>query len=456
MRKAIVVLSVLVAIALLGLSAASAAEELWVIKDGVLDKKALTPGSTSSGKGHVYCGGQTVDGLHVSTPQAGGRANYARFTTAKSALGDCEFKVVFSCAAGRPGWRFPSITISNRGSFCFWKPGSPVLLSNRKTVLPLKAFSAPTEKNPFDGKLHSMAVKRVGDKISFYYDDKKVNEQPIDPDVNLHLWFDALRTTIKVKSIKLTAEKLYDEVRTVFHANDPAKAELLRYATFPVPVQGGWWRKRHDANVARMNQGGCDLLMIGDSITHGFESTGRAVWDKYYAPRKAMNLGFSGDQTQHVLWRLDHLPTGKISPKAAVVMIGTNNVGKRMAAKDVALGVRKVALKLGSAWPKMKILVLAVFPRDARPDGALRRKVAAVNALLPDALKDVANVTLLDIGARFLDDKGGLSPQVMPDGLHPNARGYEIWAAALEPELAKMVGGLPGAGTKDGRGGTGK
>ena len=75
-----------------------------------------------------------------------------------------------------------------------------------------------------------------------------------------------------------------------------------------------------------------------------------------------------------------------------------------MAAEDVALGVRKVALKLGATWPKMKILVLAVFPRDARPDGALRRKVAAVNALLPGALKDVANVTLLDINARFLDD----------------------------------------------------
>ena len=52
--------------------------------------------------------------------------------------------------------------------------------------------------------------------------------------------------------------------------------------------------------------------------------------------------------------------------------------------------------------------------------------------------------------------KGGLSPQVMPDGRHPSARGYEIRAAALEPELAKMVGGLPGAGTKDGRGGTGE
>ncbi|MFH1731982.1 MAG: sialidase family protein [Planctomycetota bacterium] len=214
-------LFILVAIALLGLSDATAAEELWVIKDGVLNKEALTPGATEVAKDHVGCGGQTVDGFHVSTAQAGGRANYARFTTGKSALGDCEFRVVFSCAAGRPGWRFPSITISNRGSFCFWKTGSPVLLSNRKTALPLKPFSAPTDKNPFDGNLHSMAVKRVGDKLSFYYDDKKLNEQPIDPDANLHLWFDALQTTIKIKSMKLTAEKFSDKLTTDFKRAAP-------------------------------------------------------------------------------------------------------------------------------------------------------------------------------------------------------------------------------------------
>ena len=202
--------AVVVTVALMLACASAPAEELWVIKDGVLDKEALTPGATSSGKDHVYCGGETVDGLHVSTTQAGGLQNFARFTTAKSALGDCELKAVFSCAAGRPEWRIPSITITDRGRLCFWKTGSPMCMSTRKVALPLEGFQVPTEKNPFDGNLHSMAVKRVGDKISFYYDDKKMNEQPIDPDVNLHLWFDALRTTIKIKSIKLTAEKLSD------------------------------------------------------------------------------------------------------------------------------------------------------------------------------------------------------------------------------------------------------
>jgi len=93
-----------------------------------------------------------------------------------SALGDCELKVVFSCTAGRPKWAFPNIQINDRGTLCFWKTGSSIILSTKKVALPLKGWDLPTEKNPFDGKLHSMAVKRVGDKISFYYDDKKLNE----------------------------------------------------------------------------------------------------------------------------------------------------------------------------------------------------------------------------------------------------------------------------------------
>jgi lysophospholipase L1-like esterase len=283
-----------------------------------------------------------------------------------------------------------------------------------------------------------MAVKRVGDKISFYYDDRKLNEQPIDPDVNLHLWFDPLFCTAKIKSVKLTAEKLCDERKTVFNANDPAKAKPPIFATHPVAVQAPWWKPRHDGNVARMNEGDCDLLMIGDSITHGFDSGGKAVWDKHYAPRKAMNLGFSGDRTQHVLWRLDHLPTEKISPKAAVLMIGTNNVSKNTAAEEIALGIKEIVLRLGKAWPKMNIVVLYVFPREAQPDGRLRQKVAAVNALLPKTLEGIENVKLVDINEQFLDEKGVLSAEIMPDGLHPNAKGYEIWGKALEPELEKI------------------
>jgi len=244
MRRAVVVLSVLVAIALLGLSNASAAEELWVIKDGVLNKEALTPGATKSGKGYVQCEGQTVDGLYVVTPTAKGVSNWARFQTAKSALGDCEFKVVFSASSGRRKWRFPCITISDRGRLCFWKTGSPIIFNISKMSLPLKGFHTPVEKNPFDGNLHSMAVKRVGDKLSIYYDDKKLNEQPIDPDVNLHLWFDALFVTCKIKSIKLTAEKFSDNLKTAFKSAAPITEIYKGSGVPPKPTYGRACRYR--------------------------------------------------------------------------------------------------------------------------------------------------------------------------------------------------------------------
>jgi len=216
-------LSLLGAITLVGLSTAIGAEELWVIKDGVLNKEALTPEATKVTETHVGCGGETVDGLYVVTPTVGGVQNLARFMTAKSALGDCEFKVVFSASGGGQmrHLAFPYISITDRGRLCFWKTGSPVILSSARTARPLKGFHAPVEKNGFDGNLQSMAVKRIGDKISCYYEGKKLNEQPIDPDVNLYLWFDALSVSCKIKSIKLTAEKFSDHLKTQFKSAGP-------------------------------------------------------------------------------------------------------------------------------------------------------------------------------------------------------------------------------------------
>ena len=220
-------LFVLATIALLGLSNASAAEELWVIKDGVLNKAALDWPDTEVDKRwfwpgvdlqrhwfwqrYVYCGGETVDGFYAVTRRIGNRHNHARFLTAKSAVGDCEFKVVFSCTPRDSAKDKPSIFIRDRGRLQFERDGGAIRLNSRKRRRPLKGFRARCPANVYDGQLHSMAVKRVGGKISFYYDGKKLNEQPIDPDTKLYIWFDSLQAAPKIKSVKLTAEKLADK-----------------------------------------------------------------------------------------------------------------------------------------------------------------------------------------------------------------------------------------------------
>ena len=235
--KAFAVLFILTALRL-------TAEELWVIKDGVLNKEALTPEATEVAKDHVGCGGDTVDGLYVVTPTYKGLPNWARFTTAKSALGDCELKVVFSCAVGRRQWRNPNITISDRARMYFWKPGSPVLLSNTRMAFPMETFKTEIADGPFDGNLHSMAVKRAGDKFSIYYDDKKLHEQPVDPDVHLHLWFDAMGNTCKIKSIKLTADKLSDKLKAEFKSAAPIEEIFVGSGVRPKPEYGKACRYR--------------------------------------------------------------------------------------------------------------------------------------------------------------------------------------------------------------------
>ena len=116
---------------------------------------------------------------------------------------------------------------------------------------------------------------------------------------------------------------------------------------------------RYESINARVKQGDCDMIFIGDSITEGWETGGKEVWQKYYGQRKAVNLGIGGDRTQHVLWRLDHGNIDGISPKLAVMMIGTNNIGGNTAAsstrdtpEQVAEGVQAIVERLRTKLPQ--------------------------------------------------------------------------------------------------------
>lgn len=208
-------------------------------------------------------------------------------------------------------------------------------------------------------------------------------------------------------------------------------------AVVPVPRDAGWM-KRHESFNERVKKGNVDLLLIGDSITHGWEGSGKAAWEKYYTPRNAVNLGIGGDRTQHVLWRLDNGNVEGISPKAAVLMIGTNNSGTNTPAQ-IAEGVAAVVKKLREKLPKTKILVLAIFPRGADSNDA-KRKVNAEANLTIKKLADGEMVHFLDIGEKFLNADGTLSKEVMPDLLHLNEKSYTTWAQAIEPKLKELMG----------------
>lgn len=204
------------------------------------------------------------------------------------------------------------------------------------------------------------------------------------------------------------------------------------------------WVARHEEFVAEAKQGGIDVLFMGDSITDGWRTRGKEIWDREYAPLKAANFGIGGDRTQHVLWRLRNGEAEGYQPKAVVLMIGTNNTGfesdgstPRNTTPEIVEGVTTIVQDLRKDFPNAKILLLAIFPR-AEKDSARRAQVTEINQSIAK-LHDGRNVHYLDIGAKFLEPDGTLPTDIMPDLLHPNEKGYQIWADAIREPLKALL-----------------
>lgn len=223
----------------------------------------------------------------------------------------------------------------------------------------------------------------------------------------------------------------------------PDEPPAFRLATTPAPqgdngVPPEWWAERHAEKLA-LRDPGVELVMIGDSITHGWENEGRAAWDAHFADIHTLNLGYAADRTEHVLWRFEHGELEGLSPRLVVMMIGTNNTGHRMdPPAAIAAGVDAILSGLEARLPDAPVLLLAIFPRGAEPTDPMRLNNEETNRLLA-ALSEKRGVQFEDINDAFLAEDGTLPLDVMPDLLHPNETGYEIWAQQLAPWFERYL-----------------
>ena len=215
----------------------------------------------------------------------------------------------------------------------------------------------------------------------------------------------------------------------------PAVADIA--SVTPVSREGtDWWKARHQEKLAEIQaastNGGIEVAFLGDSITHFWETSAKQHWARTFgrrSPYRTINLGFSGDRTEHLLWRILHGELDGYQAKAMVLMIGTNN---HEAPMDVICGVRAVMNAALARQPKARLVLCAIFPRGR--DAADPRRCA--NELVNREIKkfcDGRRTIWCDFTDRFLTADGRLSAEVMPDYLHPSAEGYEIWAASVAP-----------------------
>lgn len=215
-----------------------------------------------------------------------------------------------------------------------------------------------------------------------------------------------------------------------------------------------WWLSRHEEKLAEARRlvaagNSPELVFIGDSITQGWEKEGREVWQRHYAGYHALDLGFGGDRTENVLWRLQHGELDALAPKVVVLMIGTNNTGHR--AEDpatTAAGIKRLIDEIRQRLPDTKVLLLAVFPRGEKPADPLRDINERVNRIIASQA-DGRSVYFLNINAALTEPDGTLSKDVMPDLLHPNAKGYAIWQREMQPLLQELLGRSPAPPSDD-------
>lgn len=214
-----------------------------------------------------------------------------------------------------------------------------------------------------------------------------------------------------------------------------------------------WWHARFDEKQAELREKHPALVFYGDFITQNWERHGppdwvdyQPVWQRFYGDRNAVNLGFIGDTTANLIWRIRNGEAAGISPKVAVVLIGANNLGRlHWSAEDTMAGIDVIISELHHRLPRAKILMLGVLPSE-RTAWASETTVA-INRALAEKYGHGGAVTFLDVAQVFLRDgkfdrslfyDPKLTPPEAP--LHPTAQGMAMLAAAMEPTLATLMG----------------
>lgn len=209
----------------------------------------------------------------------------------------------------------------------------------------------------------------------------------------------------------------------------------------PAPKSSREWRQKHERHVAAARKGGIEVLFLGDSITEFWGTAGSEVWAKNYEPLKAANFGIAGDRVEHILWRVHNGELDRIKPRVVVLLAGINNSwGCRRDEQErrgrlIAAGITQIVRTLREKLPGTRVLLVAIFPLGdgTAPCVRLANRTIA-------GLDDGRSIRFLDIASGLAGADGRVPKDVMPDGVHPSAKGYEIWAKAMDPLLREMLG----------------
>jgi len=212
----------------------------------------------------------------------------------------------------------------------------------------------------------------------------------------------------------------------------------------PVPRENAWWKQRHEEKLEAVRGDDFELVLLGDSITQRWEEEGSKAYAGITSKYRTLNLGFSGDRTQEVLWRLENGELDGLHPKWLVLLIGTNNLlPQGSTPEETVEGIRKIADIIRQKLPDTTILIHSVFPRGQTSKDPFRSLIADTNKGIVEIAKE-DHLVHVDIGDVFLEpESGDAKAELFFDFLHLSQAGYEKWASILLEKLKESSTGHP-------------
>ena len=240
------------------------------------------------------------------------------------------------------------------------------------------------------------------------------------------------------------SQNLQEQIKTFLNSKPEVQAQTPNPATVSVE---GYAKKRHAEKAELLKTNKYDLLMFGNSITHNFEKPEyQPIWNQFFAPRNALNLGTSAYRTENLIWEIQNLPLENQSPKVVLVEIGTNNIDEknyptRHTAGQLAGGIETIVKLLREKLPQTKIIVMRCFPGCyGGPNPSSHRAILERASDIVLKLADNKTVFCCDVNHVFLNLDGSINHDQMPDWLHPSPAGAKAWAQAMEPLLSQLMG----------------
>lgn len=194
------------------------------------------------------------------------------------------------------------------------------------------------------------------------------------------------------------------------------------------------WRMSMDARTQKPA-----IAYWGDSLTGGWQSEGRAAWDRELAPLGAMNLGIGGDTVQNIHYRIQDAQLGSaFAPRLNIVMIGVNNLFCVHSPADISAGMETLLAAFHRLTPKAPLLLLGVLPVRHSPADGIRLRIADLNRRYK-RLADNKRVFFADVGRSIVEPDGSISAATSADGCHLLAAGYERLVQALLPHVRRHI-----------------